>query len=221
MILTDNEIRKYTSLKESLIEGFKEDSLQSESYDLSLGRRVSRLDPRFKILYLDQQDSIDNLYLEEPLLDNGYLLGPGEYILVSIDEKINMPVDITAHIRPRTKFTRIGLLVSNQHINSSYSGNLTLGLYNATAFSICIKPGMKIAQIVFEKLQSVPSVEKQYRKKTSATFQDETAIQGSDFSKEYAQTESQKVSFFKRLKQDPEVMRAYKLLTEEMEGRDK
>lgn len=84
MILTDNEIRQYISLEEPLIEGFKEESLQSESYDLTIGRKVSRLDPRFKILYLDQQDSINNLYREEPLLDNGYLLGPGEYILVSI-----------------------------------------------------------------------------------------------------------------------------------------
>lgn len=220
MILTDNEIKKYIESAVPLIEGFKEESLQSESYDLSIGKLVSRLDPRFKILYLDQQESVDNLYLEEALPDSGYLIGPGEYILVAIEEKINMPVDITAHIRPRTKFTRIGLLVSNQHCNSSYSGNLTLGLYNATAFSICIKPGMKIAQIVFEKLQSVPSIKKQYHKKAGATFQDETAIHGSDFSEEHMQTKSKENEFLNRLQQYPEIKRAYQILTEEMEGRD-
>lgn len=218
MILTDNEIRKYVSSRTPLIEGFKEESLQSESYDLTLGRTISRLDSKFKILYLDQQESINNLYLEEPIPDNGYLLGPGEYILVSVQEKINMPVNLTAHIRPRTKFTRIGLLTGNQHCNSSYSGYLSLGLYNATAFSICIKPGLKIAQIVFEELQSTPSQKKQYSRKPDATFQNEIAIQGADFSQECRQADKQKDEELKSFQKNPEVKKAYELLTAGLKG---
>ncbi|MBO5130336.1 MAG: dCTP deaminase, partial [Oscillospiraceae bacterium] len=72
MILTDKEIRDYVGADIPLIENFKEESLQSESYDLSLGKVVSRLDSKFKILRLDQQETIDNLYLREKVPDSGY-----------------------------------------------------------------------------------------------------------------------------------------------------
>ena len=214
MILTDKEIRDYVGADIPLIENFKEESLQSESYDLSLGKVVSRLDSKFKILRLDQQETIDNLYLREKVPDSGYLLGPGEYILISVEEKINMPEHLTAHIRPRTKFTRVGLLVSGQHCNSSYSGNLSLGLYNATPFSICIKPGMKVAQIVFEELRSVPSRQKQYREKSSAVFQNETLIRGSDFGNE-------SINKLQDLEGNPDAQKAYQSLIDGLKRRDR
>lgn len=214
MILTDKEIRNYVQSDVPLIENFKEDSLQSESYDLSLGKVVSRLDSKFKILHLDQQETIDGLYLQEIVPDNGYLLGPGEYILISVEEKINMPQQLTAHIRPRTKFTRVGLLVSGQHCNSSYSGYLSLGLYNATPFSICIKSGMKVAQIVFEELYDIPSIQKQYRKKSSAVFQNEIAIRGADFSNE-------SIMKLQDFDGKPDAKKAYQSLIDGLKRRDK
>lgn len=212
MILTDKEIRNYVYSSHPLIENFKEDALQSESYDLSLGQVVSRLDSKFKILQLDHQADIDSLYHEEIIPDSGYLLGPKEYILISVAEKINMPQQLTAHIRPRTKFTRIGLLVSAQHCNSSYSGYLSLGLYNATSFSICIKSGMRVAQIVFEELQSIPSIKKQYREKSGAVFQNETAIRGSDFSKEHCEKMRMASELLRDLDGNAEAKKAYQIL---------
>lgn len=219
MILTDKEIREYVQ-SNSLIEGFKEESLQSESYDLTIGDVVSKFDSSFKILRLDQQEDIDSLYLESKLPDSGYLLGPHEYILVSIEEKINMPDNLTAHIRPRTKFTRLGLLISGQHCNSSYSGYLSLGLYNATPFAICIKPGLKIAQIVFEELRSIPSEQKQYDNKHNAAFQNEQAIQGSDFSKEPVRNLTSAGDLLRDLESNPAAKNAYEILVKGLRERE-
>ena len=98
-----------------------------------------------------------------------------------------MSENLTAHIRPRTRFTRLGLLVSDQHCNSTYSGNLKLGVYNATNFPIKILPNIKIAQIVFEELKSVPSLEKQYKNKLNAVYQQEKDFIGAKFSDEIRQ----------------------------------
>ena len=90
-----------------------------------------------------------------------------------INEKINLPDDISAHIRPKTRYTRLGLVVSAQHCNSSYAGTLRIGLFNATGYPIRIRKGYSIAQLVFEELNEVASDEKLYRIKESAHYQNE------------------------------------------------
>ena len=175
MILTDKEIRKlcidtkFQKNSESLISPFSETALQSESYDLAIGNMVAVLKKEVK--------------WELPI--SGYTISPKEYLLVSLSEKINLPDNITAHIRPRTKFTRLGLLVSDQHCNSTYTGNLKIGLFNATDYAIKIYPGIRIAQMVFEELKSRPSEMKQYKNKKNAAYQNEEKFIGAKLSDEF------------------------------------
>ena len=191
MILTDKEIRKLcmdTKAKKndkSLIFPFSEEALQSESYDLAIGTDIAVLKKEVKCISLYDQDDIDNMYEEIDLSIAGYTISPKEYLLVSLNEKINLPDNITAHIRPRTKFTRLGLLVSDQHCNSTYMGNLKIGLFNATDYAIKIYPGIRIAQMVFEELKSRPSEMKQYKNKKNAAYQNEEKFIGAKLSDEF------------------------------------
>lgn len=73
---------------------------------------------------------LENLYKEVKIEDNGFLINPKGYILVSLNETLNIPEKINAHIRPRTRFVRVGLYVSAQHCNSTYSGKLKIGVFN-------------------------------------------------------------------------------------------
>ena len=131
---------------------------------------------------------------------SGYVLSPKEYVLVSLNENIALPESITAHIRPRTRFTRLGLLVSDQHCNSTYEGNLKLGLFNATDYAIKIFPGVRIAQIVFEELKSTPSSEKMYKNKVNAVYQNEQEFRGAVASKKLEDKVAEAVSLL--LKRD-------------------
>ena len=189
MILSDKEIRKLcvTESEEKMITPFSEESLQSESYDLTIGDAIFVLKKETGCIDLTNQQALDDMYEEIPLTSDGYVLSPQEYIFVPIKEKITLSENLTAHIRPRTRFTRLGLLVSDQHCNSTYSGNLKLGVYNATNFPIKILPNIKIAQIVFEELKSVPSLEKQYKNKLNAVYQQEKDFIGAKFSDEIRQ----------------------------------
>lgn len=191
MILTDKEIRKLCvdikgrKDKQALIEPFSEQALQSESYDLAIGKDIAVLKKNIKCVDLNDQDSIDDMYKKINLLDSGYIISPKEYILVSLKEKVNLSDEITAHIRPRTRFTRLGLIVCDQHCNSTYSGKLKIGLFNATDFPIRIFPGVRIAQMVFEELKSKPSEEKSYKNKADAVYQEEDEFIGAKFSDEF------------------------------------
>lgn len=188
MVLTDREIRKLCSEENKMISPFSEDALQSESYDLTIGNTIAEFRKEVQCIELDNQDMIDRMYRQINLTNSGYILSPKQYILVSLKETINLPDNITAHIRPRTRFTRIGVIVSAQHCNSTYSGDLRLGLYNASDYAIKIIPNSKVAQIVFEELKSAPTEEKQYRNKKNAAYYNEKEFRGARFEDEYADT---------------------------------
>ncbi|RHG17345.1 dCTP deaminase [Blautia obeum] len=206
MILTDKEIRELCLDKKNrkdrggLIEPFSEDALQSESYDLAIGTEIEVLKKDVRCLSLLEQESIDSMYEEIDLAVSGYIISPKEYILVSLKEKVSLPDNITAHIRPRTRFTRLGLIVSDQHCNSTYSGKLRIGIFNATDYPIKIFPGIRIAQMVFEELKSKPSEEKMYKNKKNAVYQGEEKFVGAKFSDELEKKVSETVDLL--LKKD-------------------
>jgi len=178
MVLTDNEIRELCRAEKPLISPFDENSLQSESYDVSIGNQITVLSKDERCIDIKNPDKLDDLYKTKPLTSEGYEIYPKEYVLVSLNETITLTDKITAHIRPRTRFTRLGLIVSDQHCNSTYTGTLNIGLFNATDRAIRIYPGVQIAQIVFEELKSVPSENKLYKNKKTASYQNEKEFRG-------------------------------------------
>jgi len=195
MILTDKEIRdrvinyqnystKYPKKEaKKLIEGFDENSLQSASFDVSITDKIHIFAGSFDIIDSHIQQDIDKMY-EEVSISNGYIIAPKEYILVTLNEKFNMPIDLTAHMRPRTRFTRLGLTISDQHMNPTYSGKLQVGVFNSTQFAIKIYPGTKIGQLIFEELTDTPTEEKWYSNDVKAEYQDEGDFIGAKVSKE-------------------------------------
>lgn len=193
MILSDVDIRKYLENETTLIHPFCEEQLRGASYDLSMSNKIAVFKKQVRTINLGIQSDIDGVYELKELTSAGYTLEPGEYILVTIAEELNIPVNMIAHIRPRTKFSRLGLLVSAQHCNPGYSGVLQLGIYNASPNAITLTSGLNIAQVVFEELKTEPSVEKQYQNQKGAAYMGEHAFRGAVFGKSELSPEAQKL----------------------------
>ena len=186
MILTDKKIREFIQ-KDQMISPFRECNLQSESYDVTIGKEVTTMKKEIQCLDISRQDGIDRIYEHIDISKEGYTVSPKEYILVSLGEVIKVPENITVHLRPKTRYTRLGLIVSDQHCNSTYSGHLRIGLFNATNYPIRIHSGYTIAQLVFEELDGTPSFEKQY--KNNAHYQDENgSFRGARFDDLYLES---------------------------------
>lgn len=210
MILVDNQIKDrvynpnnyehvYSDRKEEpLIKNFELENLQSVSYDITITNKIRKFKDTFKKIQLNNKEDIDNSF-EEIDISYGYNLRPNEYILIQLNEYINMPDDLTAHIRPRTTFTKLGLILSCQHINPSYSGQLQLGLYNSTPFVIELTPNLKIGQIVFEQLAGKADKENLYYKKKNAKYQNEKGFVGS---KIYDELNEKVLEEYKRIKDE-------------------
>lgn len=181
MILSDVDIRKCIENGTALIKPFCEERLQGASYDLSMSNKIAVFKKQVRTIDLSEQSVIDSIYEPKELTSSGYVLDPGEYVLVTVAEEINVPTNMVAHIRPRTRFTRLGIILSAQHCNAGYSGILKLGIYNASPNAIIIKPNLRIAQVVFEELKSEVSADKQYQNKPDAAYMDEHEFIGAVF----------------------------------------
>lgn len=181
MVLTDKKIRELVK-KEELIVPFNESNLQSESYDVTIGTEITELSKEIHCIDISKQETVDNIYINIDISENGYIISPKQYLLVSLRETLKVPDDITVHLRPKTRYTRLGLLVTDQHCNSTYSGHLRIGLFNATEYPIHIYPDYTIAQLVFEELEEVPSSEKLYKNREDVHYQNENgAFRGVKF----------------------------------------
>ena len=200
MVLSDRDLRARMAGDVQLITPFIESQLQAASYDLSLSNRISVCSSTGSVISLNDDAAVEQAFRPTTISEQGYVLQPGQFILVQVNETIHVPVDLCAHIRPRTRFTRLGLLVTPQHCNPGYSGRLSLGLYNAGLNAVRLVPGLKIAQVVYETLTSVPSEEKQYQNKTEAAYHNETDLRGAVFSA--AELSPEAKDLYEKLRED-------------------
>lgn len=171
MLLSDCEIRELVG-RESLIAPFVEENLQAVSYDITMNNVMMACKRVNAPIFLTDNGSVSDM-LERVDISNGYLLKPGEYVLVKTKEKLALPKHIAAHIRPRTTFIRYGLLILAQHLQPTFNGYLYLGLYNVTPNVIMLTPGLKIGQVSFENIDGKITDSKLYCNKIDAKFQGE------------------------------------------------
>lgn len=161
-----------------LIENFYKEQLQSVSYDVRIGNKIRVFRDEFKIIYLDQKEDIDSLF-EEKDIKGGYKLKPNEFILARLEERLNMPNDLVANIRARTTFNKLGLIITDQHVNPSYVGNLQIGIKNESPNVVVLTPELIIGQIVFEKLEQKIEEDILYANKKDSKYNFENDFVGS------------------------------------------
>lgn len=183
MILSDKDIRLLcTDSKTPLISPFDEDRLQGASYDISMSDTIHVFKDAVKTIYLTDQNAIDSIYSQVKIKEyEPFVLKPNEYVLVTLKEHLSIPHNLIAHIRPRTKFTRLGIIISDQHCNPGYQGILQVGIRNVSPNSIALSPDLSIAQIVFEELKNEPSPNKLYDAKEYASYHGEKEFIGARF----------------------------------------
>lgn len=174
MILNGNTIKKFI-MKNELIENANLENIRSSSYDVTTTNYILKFKKISHAISFTNFDSIDNMY-EKVSISNYYELKPNETILVPLIENFNIPNGICGHFRGRTTFNRLGIFISNQHLNPGYKGNLNLTITNKSPNTYQIPPNINIAQVVFEELNSEVSENLlYYNEKAPFYFQEENA----------------------------------------------
>ena len=162
MILSDRSIKDELDAERIIIRPLDRADIQPASVDLRLDRKLLVFDSN-QCPYIDVKKGLDkaerlvSMDGEEP-----FILHPGDFILGSTIEHIEIPDDIVGRLEGKSSLGRIGLVIHSTagFVDPGWKGNLTLELSNLARLPITLYYGMKIGQISF--LELTTSVERPY-----------------------------------------------------------
>ncbi len=89
--------------------------------------------------------------------DKSIKIKPGDFFLVKTIEKINLPLNLSAVILPRTTTFRSGLFLRTGPVQPGYSGELTFGLKNEGPITVEIEMGARFVHILFHEIKGAGS----------------------------------------------------------------
>lgn len=177
MILSDRDILEIQRGDNPLIDPFDATRLRGASYDVLLDGVITPVRERPGVVDLSRQEDVDSIYPPQVSIE-GFVMKPGQYCLASLAETVALPGDLVAFVEPRTRYTRMGLLVVNQFCNPGYRGRLQIGLFNASGNNLRLSSYLSIAQLVFHRLSRAASAERLYDRQESAAYHGEASFIG-------------------------------------------
>jgi dCTP deaminase len=154
VVLSDRTIRRLLDEGRIGIEPYDETLLQPSSVDVRVDR-FFRVFHNARYPYIDVKEPQEELTeLVEIGDEQPFILHPGEFVLGSTLERIQLPDDLVARLEGKSSLGRLGLLIHSTagFVDPGWDGHVTLELSNVANLPITIYYGMKIGQLSFVQL---------------------------------------------------------------------
>ncbi|MDY6906652.1 MAG: dCTP deaminase [Chloroflexota bacterium] len=157
MVLSDRTIKEEIARGRIIIDPLDPACIQPASVDVRLDRKILVFKTWRYPFYIDVKQCMDDinemLEIDE---ETPFFLQPGEFVLASTLENIELPDDIVGRLEGKSSLGRIGLLIHSTagYVDPGWRGNLTLELSNVAKLPITLYYGMKIGQLSFLRLTS-------------------------------------------------------------------
>ena len=155
MILGPKELLKLVR-KIKLVENLSERELtnpEGAGFDLRLGEVFKISGKAFLGETHRRTPNIKSVKVYNPKKPQSIKIKPGEFFLVKTIEKINLPLNLSAVIIPRTTTFRSGLFIRTGPIQPGYSGELTFGLKNEGPITVEVEMGARFVHLIFHEIK--------------------------------------------------------------------
>ncbi len=183
MILSDTDIRRRLESGSLVVEPIDEPDLQIQpaSIDLRLGRTFLEFQrTNIPCIHPDSEGEVDS-YVDETVVEDGdeFILHPGDFVLGTTKERVEIPPDLLAHVEGRSSLGRLAVVVHATAgvVDPGYRGQITLELSNLGTAPVALKPDTRISQLIFTELKN-PS-ERPYGSERGSKYQDQDGPQAS------------------------------------------
>ncbi len=154
MVLSDRTIRRLLREGRIVIDPYDETLLQPSSVDVRVDR-FFRVFHNARYPFIDvKQPQEDLTELVEIADEEPFILHPGEFVLGSTLERIQLPDDLVSRLEGKSSLGRLGLLIHSTagFVDPGWDGHVTLELSNVANLPITIYYAMKIGQLSFVQL---------------------------------------------------------------------
>jgi len=148
-VLSDGTIRRLVEEGRLRIDPWDPEMVQPASVDLKLGGSF-RVFHNHRVQTIDLADPPRDL-TERVLVEEGdaFVMHPGEFVLGTTLERVELPDDIVARIEGKSSLGRLGLIchATAGFVDPGWEGALTLEITNFNNVPIVLRPGLPIAQL--------------------------------------------------------------------------
>ena len=156
MILSDTDLQKLLDDGRLVVDPLGPNAVQPSSIDLRVGNQF-RVFKNSRYPYIDVRQPMEELTeLVSTVGDDPFILHPGEFVLGTTIERVEVPDDLVGRLEGKSSLGRLGLLIHSTagFVDPGFRGHLTLELSNVANLPITLYPGMKIGQISLFQLSS-------------------------------------------------------------------
>jgi len=96
---------------------------------------------------------------------------PGEFVLGATLEYVSLPLDLAGLVTSRSSWGRAGLVIATAvSVAPGFKGVITLELANLGVVPLVLRPGLRVAQIMFSKTNTTVAYDGRYSCATRPEF---------------------------------------------------
>lgn len=183
MILSDTDLLERLGEGELVVDPIDDldTQVQPASIDMRLGSEFLEFQrTNIPCIHPNRADEVDE-YVRETYVEEGdeFILHPGDFVLGTTKERVEIPPDLVATVEGRSSFGRLAVVVhaTAGFIDPGFKGQITLELSNLGAAPVALSPGMRVSQLVFTELKS-PST-RPYGSERGSKYQDQAGPRAS------------------------------------------
>jgi dCTP deaminase len=183
MILSDTDILARLHKGDLVIDPLDDvdQQVQPASVDLRLGAEFLEFQrTNIPCIHPTREGEVSD-YIAETVVPDGeeFILHPGDFVLGTTRERIEMPADLVANVEGRSSLGRLAVVVhaTAGFVDPGYRGQVTLELSNLGTAPVALTPGMRVSQLVFTELSS--SADRPYGSDRGSKYQDQQGPQAS------------------------------------------
>jgi dCTP deaminase len=158
-----------------------ETQVQPASIDVRLGREFLEFQrANIPCIHPNSEAEVDD-YVTETIVEEGneFVLHPGDFVLGTTKERVEVPPDLVAQVEGRSSLGRLAVVVhaTAGFVDPGFRGRITLELSNLGTAPVALTPGMRVSQLVFTELKT--RAERPYGSERGSKYQDQTGPQAS------------------------------------------
>jgi len=196
MLLSDRDIKKY--IKEGKIKITPKPDFKVQLGPCSLDLRLGKDFKTFKraecpFVDLKTKFPIDKIMTKINLPPGKPLIiQPGDFIIATTQEAIELPSDLAARIDGRSSLGRLGIVIhiTAARFDPGWRGKAVVELGNLGIMPVALYPGMRICSISFESLSS--PCETPYYKKMGQKYAHQKSPRASRINREFGRKSKKK-----------------------------
>jgi len=183
MILSDADILDRLEGGDHVVEPLDDPDLQVQpaSVDLRLGAEFLEFQhANIPCIHPNAEVEVED-YVRETVVapDEEFILHPGDFVLGTTHERVEIPDDLIAHVQGRSSLGRLAVVVHATAgvVDPGYRGQITLELSNLGTAPVALTPGMRISQLIFTELRT--PAKRPYGNERGSKYQDQAGPQAS------------------------------------------